>query len=618
MSRRNAPEVSLHPTQEDLMSFLDGELDEQQTASVRHHLVGCVECSRTLQQFAAVTSRFSDEILAAGMDFTARLRPELSPSLREQPRRKVRTHSARWAFAPPRSAAASIAIVLVGTLAAHLLLSPRPVSARGLVDTASQRQQEFRQTHPTQVLERNLRVTKTVSGKAVGTEHWTSHLSPQASYEELVSAGESALEIQGVLPEVACRRFVPLSLEMLDCLLDAEPASIQVRERDSEDGASRFVIELASLRNDSPPLETRWTLRTADWQLSTVEYRTVRDQRETVYRIEEESANLVPLPRPAIELSKAIELTRMVPQPTLPARLPVTVVDESDSGEARRPGIRLRVFEAIDAFNPALDEDLQLAEDPTGVTTVSGIVPNADRKAQLESLLSAQAGVRSAVLTQSEAIAEAFSLPRAQPPSDTALPNDRETPDTLPGSAIRSQDPLLAAELDARFGSHAEGNAQALRFGAAVLEETQHLAFRARWLARLENAFSASDWHAMSPGERERFLALRAKWRQALQSRHQALRQWVNEILCPVSCLDPAAGDAPAATLEWQSALDAELALLKTMFVDGAFAPAGTAQQAKSRWSHISQATSQALQNSQPWQPGSLVSASSGPAAKRP
>lgn len=633
MSRRKVPEISLHPAPEDLMSFLDGELEEHEASSVRRHLKSCAECSRTLQQFAAITSRFSNETLAAGMGSAGEVQPELTALPGRHPQRDERTltetrtgrPAGRWAFALPRSAAASIAILLVGMLVAHLLLSPRPVSARGLVDTARQRQLEFLQTHPTQVLQRKLRVTKSVAGKAVGTEHWASHLSPQAIHEELVSAGESLSVIQDAVPQAACRMYVPMSLEMLDCLLDAEPASVQVQERETVDGAPRFVIELASLRRNLSPLETRWTIRGADWHLSTVEYRIAVEDRETTYRIEEESTDLVPLRAPAIEL------TSVQPQPTVPTPLPATLVQDLDSPEVQRAATRLRVYEAIDTFEPALDEDLQLEEGPAGIIAISGIVSGADRKAQLESLLAAQADVRVNVVTQNEAIAQALALSGTPFPPEPAPRKDREAPGAASGEAIRSQDPLLAAELAARFGNDEEGNALALRFGAAVLEETQHLAFRARWLERLENAFTADDWQAMNTGERERFLALRAKWRGALVDRHQALRRQVDAILCPVPCPD---GDnsntlpqyqagltasVPVNIPGWKPALDAEMALLKTMFVDGAFAPAGTAQQAKSRWLHTSQATSQALESPQPWPPqNALTSTASAFAGQSP
>jgi hypothetical protein len=350
-----------------------------------------------------------------------------------------------------------------------------------------------------------------------------------------------------------------------------------------------------------------------------VEYRITGEERETVYRIEEESADLIPLRVPAIEV------TRAEPQPPIPALIPETPIEESHAAEAQRPGIRLRVFEAIDEFDPALDEDLQLGEEPDGMTAISGIVPSADRKAQLESLLAAQSGVRATVLTQSEAIAEAIASLGPQPVPNPDPQIDRESPAAASGEAIRSEDPLLAGELAARFGSDDQGNALAMRFGAAVLEETQHLAFRARWLQRLETAFSARDWQALPAGERERLLALRAKWRSALRDRHHALQQRVAAILCPVPCPDPGTSAAlpadpaglpesvPAEIPHWKPLLDEELALLKTMFVDGAFAQAGTAQQAKSQWTHTSQTTSQALDSPQPWPPQhALASTASG------
>jgi anti-sigma factor RsiW len=621
MNRPTHPDITVHPAPEDLMSFLDGELEPSEIAQVRRHLQRCEDCRRTLERFAALTARFSSEALAAGMETPPAAEPGIAPPAEVFVSRgpaTVQTLARRSGgerrFVIPRPIAAGIAILLGAALLAHLLLSPRPVSARSLVSTAWQHQRDLQQKHPAVVVQRKLRVVKTVQGKAVNAERWETALAPGAAHEEFVSTGSSAQEILQTLPESRCRLFVPLSLDMLTCLLDSDPLSVQVEETASASGLQQFQIQLTSLAMSGPSVRSRWTLRGSDWRLSDVEYLSVSGPEETVYRIEEESIALVPTKAPEAEISSAE-----------PARESLSV-DSAERPVDRVLGVPgahaslLRVFEAMDRFVPALEEDLRFEMEPNGTVRVTGLVAGEARRVQLESLLAADGGVRVMVMTPEEAVARSLDAMARQESAGSAA---KANGSPLSGSAtpLRSEGPLLADELIARFGSDEEGKALALRFGALLLEETQQLAFQARWLERLEEAFPPANLAGMSEGEQQRLMALRRRWRDSLREKHADLRLRVVAVVCGSPCAETARADSSAVpqeteaapssalTAAWSEALHAELALVKTMLVDRAFAPAGSPEQAKAQWLRMSDGVRQALDQPLPVpQDHSLVS----------
>ena len=107
---------------EEIMAYLDGELEPQRAAALAAHLVGCGECQEVAKSFRAVSERmlsFEVEPLRPGMNEAvfAALDSRRSPGARvaDRPRDRV-SGNLRRLFARPRAWAIAGAVAVVAIL----------------------------------------------------------------------------------------------------------------------------------------------------------------------------------------------------------------------------------------------------------------------------------------------------------------------------------------------------------------------------------------------------------------------------------------------------------------------------------------------------------------------
>jgi hypothetical protein len=116
------PELSRsHPSERDLVRYMDHELSDVERGRMRRHLDGCVACQERLSQLMSFSAEVSEALAEAGagveVDALARARA------REAVRRANRTAPRRSPWAVPGRAAAAIALIMVGALAADPVLA---------------------------------------------------------------------------------------------------------------------------------------------------------------------------------------------------------------------------------------------------------------------------------------------------------------------------------------------------------------------------------------------------------------------------------------------------------------------------------------------------------------
>jgi hypothetical protein len=165
---------------------------------------------------------------------------------------------------------------------------------------------------------------------------------------------------------------------------------------------------------------------------------------------------------------------------------------------------------------------------------------------------------------------------------------------------------LLSDLLDARFGSDESGRALSSGFGATILAEAQQLLFEARWMERLGEAVPPDVLRSLSRTDQQRFAALQTDALVRLLTRHRQLNQLVSSVLCPDRCQYSANPDAdeqagaliPVQNLgvPWIPALNRELSLLKTMFVDREFEKSVNAADVVTLWHQTSQRVENAME----------------------
>ncbi|MCC7342843.1 MAG: zf-HC2 domain-containing protein [Bryobacterales bacterium] len=605
MSRHGSPEFEFHAAPEDLLRFLDGELRDEEISAMRLHLANCGECRSQVHRYAQVTSEFSRSAIASALSNSGAEAESASVEAFTQDANVVNPR--RCGFAPPRmelmlqplnftaqsrSAAAGIAVTLIGALLVHVLLSPPRVSARSVVATARQVQRERQSLAREQTMERILRVTRKAVGQPARVERWASMIAPNSAGEKLISGVGGAEEILSNLPTVACRAFVPLSIDLLDCLLKDSRQDATVEEIRQGNAVRGYRIALGAPDMDRIPLRSQWTIQGRDWRLSKVEFQLGSTASGVRILVEEEAFRSYradpPLPLVPGQFQTAKPVERIA------TALPQNPEERPVPAQVRN---RLRAFEAITAFYPSPEEDLRMRELPGGAICIEGIVLLEDRREELRRALLDATGVVVAVQTQEEAVTKAFAAAWNSGIGKPQVSREDESPVSSARREMRSEGPMLLTELEERFGRDEAGRAQVLRFSGQVLNATQELAFCARWLQRLDRAFAGADRESMGEAEIQRFNRLREHWLASVHHRHEVLQTMIRPILCSGGCnasqhvgmlgLETAKQEAGHS---FDAALRTELALLKTMFVDRAFLPVDTIPGAKARWREASSA----------------------------
>lgn len=598
--------VGRHPSPEDLMCLLDGELAPKQAADVELHLSSCSECREALAQFSSAAVCFSStslfpELEEMGSDLTARI-PISVPCISSTSAPRVRINT---------SIAAGIAVLLAVALLQYLVFSPPPVSARGLVGSARAEQGEVLRQHPSKSIRRRLKVTKSSEQRGgrnmepqnlavAAPEFWDTSIETNASQEVLETDSATAGEIASVLPRAACRELVPLSIDMLECLLDSRELTSVVRVSGSGRFLSTYEIEIASsAQRPGLHFASSWRLRASDWHLTDVTYRVGRSTGIDVFHIEEHNYSL--MPGGHIESSSELPARKeSTPELTI-----VVASPESTSSAASAAVSKLRAFELLNAFGITPEDDLSVVLDPSsGRVRIEGMVPDVERQARIRSLVSAVDGVDVEVSTYAEAVDRI--APLSQSTADDASGPSRSSQTLAPRAPVRSDGPLLSDLLDARFGSDESGRALSSGFGATILAEAQQLLFEARWMERLGEAVPPDVLRNLSHTDQQRFAALQTDALVRLLTRHRQLHQLVSSVLCPDRCqysANPDAGEQAGALIPvqntgvpWIPSLNRELSLLKTMFVDREFEKSVNAVDVVALWHQTSQKVEDAME----------------------
>lgn len=605
------PAVGEHPTPEDLMCLLDGELAANRAAAVECHLSSCPECRETLARFSGTASCFSSEVLFPEVENSPSEIPAQVKASRPQiPISFGGLLPLRAGFRFSGTVAAGIALLLMAALLQHLVLSPVPVSARGLVQTARAGQGDILRQYPARSIRRKLKLTKLIEKResvangvpTIGkTEFWETLIEASATQEILETESATALEIAAAMPRVACRSLVPLSLDMLECLLDAEELTAVVRESNTHRPLDAYEIEFSNAAsNRSGSFASSWTLRSSDWRLTEVVYRVGEPGSVTVYRIVEEEYSLIPVA--PIESSRTE--TPGPERADVAKSTPVAPV--SHIAHASAAVRKLRAFEILSEFGMTPEDDLHVALDSSGAVRIEGIVPDPARQARIRLLVSPSDEIDINVLSYDEAVARLAPAARTA----TNAEDDRDPPPPVAEApaTVRSEGPLLADLLAAHFGNDDAGQARASRFGGTILSEAQQLLFEARWVERLRTAIPAEAFDELNRSDQRRFLALQADSLNRLQQRHRRLNAIVSGVLCPNGCPDserpgtaersptPSTGGDP--DVSWIPILNHELALLKTMFVDRDFESVDSASEAVSAWRGASRHVETAVESS--------------------
>ncbi|MCW5964477.1 MAG: zf-HC2 domain-containing protein [Bryobacterales bacterium] len=571
------PEAGVHPSREDLMALLDGELPSGRVDEVSNHLERCAGCRSVFARYESLRASFSSEKLFPGVE---PLTPEhVAPTVHPVIRHFPSTVPAGGRL--PSTIAASIALLAGGLLFWQLVLAPPGVSAREVIERAKVEEQRPVVHGASLRVERTLRATRRVAGVMEKQFDFQESRPLSGSLPVMIELNPIVREIAASIPSADCARLDPLSVGMMDCLSKESNAALRVlnQPKDGEGGVYQVTIE--NLRpHDGNPFTSVWTLRLSDWRLTRVDFRFFHVPEDIEYGLEELAYRVVEAPL----ITTKLELAR-IPVPTQPE----TLMDPRAEME-RLIRNKADLFLALHALVLSPEDEVDIRFETDNPIQVRVLVTEESRKQEFIETLAALDGVSATVLSYADAMDYAHAqLDEGHWPgaAQKAKPS---------AGAMRSEGPLLFDWVANHFGGGEHGRQAALSLGTSVLDQTHALQFRVRWLARLRAAFPAEQY-TLLPEELSRQLAsMETSLLAELSTRHELLQQQVRAVVCPGLCdsvpalsfssdpTPPTTGGIPSQSEESANlvhSMESEFALLKVLFVDRGFAADSRAHSAE-------------------------------------
>jgi len=452
-----------------------------------------------------------------------------------------------------------------------MAVSPPGVSARELMEIA--RIEERRSLLGSDVtVQRTLRSTRRVEGVvSEQAEHMETWHSVHGEIKQVHNWNGLAGKIADAIPAGDCAQMSPLSVGMMACLADRSATDVRVLHPLSASDGQFYQLAIKNLSSAAGhPFTSVWTLRVSDWRLVRVSFRLFALPEDIEYTVEEIHY------RVREDLPVASEPAM---RPRKLGRLAASDAASPAGHDAELDVVRkASLFLALHRLHLTPEDEVNMEFRDGHPIAIRVLAPDDARKKMFADALGNLEGVRAVVLSYLDADEPAVSERGVLTPSPEVAGAGQSL------APIRSEGPLLLEQLAKRWGGDERGREAALAFGASVIEATQQLRYRASWLTRLRNAFSAEERRLLPAVERYRLAAMDRDLVTELSFRHHLLHDEVMSALCPALC--PAenegsthsAGDAIPPEIgsktHLAAAMDQEFTALKVLFVDREFGAA--------------------------------------------
>lgn len=556
---------SSHPTDEELLAFLDGELDGRALTRIRTHLDACWNCRGRRDRFnhaiaAFVDARLEDCAQRDGFPPSAALK--LSARLDEVDARATRPSLWRRMFWRGRAALAwrpTPAMVAQGCVAALTLtlivvsIGREPsVSAQELLARTVAAQEARLRPVPQPVLYQRLQVSRRASriGAAGAASHETQQTweiwsdTVHGRYRERVGAfapiarrtapdaeacGAAATsapaatsvltptpigELESILCANGLRSAQPLSARVWSAWRGrVRGASDRVHEKSASDDDPAALVLHTRLTADGRPMrirEAELVVRADDWHPLAQRFTVEIDREQVTYELRELSFEVVELASiaPAF-FEDAIDTPAA---PVAVAAAAVEAVSEADVIAAE-----VQAWEALHRLGALRGEPVEIVRSH-GLPRVEvrGLASSAERKQAIADAVSAIPLVTASIRTVDEALAEKPPRAAAAAPADDAS--------TMVQTGTVPMLPLIEA------GSTAA--AQALATDVVSLSrEAMTEAWALERLARFAQGLGAS---AVRPSSRRALERMASELAAATAAKLDALEERVAPIVAPL------------------------------------------------------------------------------------
>jgi hypothetical protein len=540
-----------HPSEDELLCFIDGELSPKLIEGLRSHLDACWHCRNRAEKFQAAISRFVDyrsqvmQPLIESSDnwsgFGSKLRNQTADRIPPTFWERWQSAWRRFRLSLPtidarvaRLTTISALTIILGFAGVYFLLisTSRIVSAEELINLAAQsRENELKNTDQP-VLYQQLRVRRR---NARGEE--TSNVEIWQDIDNLrirkvvsPQADNNAMPVLTDLEHILrANNYEPPPLSVVgfrawrERLADKHDTVEQLRT-DDDVAAIRLKTEVAATTENGRITSSELIVRAADYHPIEQKFTVNSTDGPQEFEFRETSFAVMSLnslnPGFFVDSTPMVVSARPSPKPSI-AESPEANVSEPGAPNAAVTGasanavasadLEVGVLNLLHNAGADLGEQVEVRRTPNGPIVVSGVVDTPERKGQI---LNALGSVKDnpAVRIQISTVAEYLARQKQGKPTPRPSVESVEVEgDTFPAEA----------DLRARFNDDANVKAFAARMTGRSSQAMNYL-----WaMKRLKSQFSLAELQKLTPEARAKWLGVIRSYARSYQNEIAGLKR---------------------------------------------------------------------------------------------
>ena len=565
--------LAWHPSDEELLAFLDGELSAKPASKVQKHLEACWACRAKREKMERSISAFINTRSAALADtaeaaprarkrFAAKL-SRLAAEQPEQPRLFRRYEALVREFSYVRPAVWATAVVLLAIGLGVWFGGDRQVSASELLNRSTQAEANHLNQVTNPVLHRKFQVRRrsTVAAReqVVNWEIWSdkangrfaqraindngtqgsisqSSFSPASSFTEKrriqqpASVPDVMLELERIFQANRMNGEGPVSASSFQTWRQSIPQRTEkVSETRLADGEEALMLTtvVAGAVSESGILEAELVVRAKDWHPVVQRLRVNIENAEREYEITELAFQIVRLG----ELDSAVFADGATATlPTVPVPVPSPSLSPAPTPVASHPSpvasaeVEVEVLERLNQVNALLGEQVTLTRTPEGKLVVEGIVETDARKREILEALKTVAG-NPGVKLEVSTVAEVQARRVQSEQRKMTVQDAQVAQQTIP---VETE---LRNYFSAARGLSGERLEQEIqRFSSQICSGSSRARSHALALKQIAERFTPVQLQTLDQATRTRFRALLVEHAQGYRREFEKLRQQLQPI----------------------------------------------------------------------------------------
>jgi anti-sigma factor RsiW len=556
---KNWARLSWHPSDEELLAFLDGESSAKQASKTQKHLEGCWDCrarrERTERSISAFIN-YRHTALADTTEASSRAQGRFADKLdrlaaeqTEQPQLFHRYGAQARHFFLFRPAVLATAVVLLAIGLGVRFSLDRQVSASELLRRAAQAEADQLNHVSNPVVHRKFQVRRrssvTVPEQVVNWEIWNDTKNSRVRQFFTDRNQSIADELARVLQANHMDAARPLSAASYQSWHNTlQHPRDEVTKSKLADGNDVLTLRTisASPVNTGQIAEAAFVVRTSDWQPTELRLNLAAEDGNRIYELTATLSEVVTLAQvepalfasqPVVPPSPSRSPKEVAKKETQPAPALASNAQPLNAPPVASADLEVEVLRLLNQATADLGEQITVKRQSDGLLHIAGIVETDKRKMEILTALSSISG-NPAVRIELQTVAEAVAKQTSNKPTPT--PSTR---------AVEITSNTMAAEPELRsyFASKGKDTDEAIREYAARIVRLSNRAMDHLWaMKRLLNQFSPEEARALTPEARSKWIGLIRSHCRSYQAEIESMCRELQPIFFPSQSLGQSLG----------------------------------------------------------------------------